>query len=95
MIFKVIGFVFLLNSCAAMAEEKVATDLSGIFNLIPGNTIMWVMAVFAFMNGLSIGLEKLVKLTETKVDDKILAGLNKGLNLLKNVIEFLTVKGKR
>ena len=94
MFFKTVcAIAFFLNSCIALAGDAESTGVVGsIINEIPGNTIMWVMAIFALLNGLSVGLEKLVKLTETDVDDKILAGLNKVLAFLKNAIEFLTAK---
>jgi len=92
----------------AMSEAPESNWIELLLNRIPSETIMWMVAFFGLLNGVSEGLAKLDEAitkysekTETEADDKIAAvlhviasGLKKFVGYLKVLIDFFTAKPK-
>jgi len=76
------------------AQGFLDSFIEALMSKIPAETIAWVIAVLALLNGISYGLEKLAALTKNKEDDKYAAGLAKVVGWLKWLIDFLVAKGK-
>lgn len=76
-------------------SDEIPSWVGRLLERIPAETVAWVMAIFGFLNGISNGLEKLVRLTETKKDDKALAYLKKFLGSMQKFIDFFTAKGMK
>lgn len=93
----------MMFGIAFAQAQQVVTDVStgwldglleSIMTKVPAETIAWVIAIFALLNGISIGLEKLAALTKSKEDDKWAAYLSKLVGWLKWLIDFMVAKGK-
>ena len=106
-IFSVIWFVDMLtgssiamaqvvdvNSAMARHEDVglLPSWMVDLFGQMPHNVVVWVLAIFALLNGISIGLDKISQLTASKADDKITAVLDKVVNALKQVVNLFIAK---
>jgi len=90
----------MFTSFVAFGQEAttVAPDVNGwlaglvptFLGAVPYDIIGWTLAVFALLNGLSMGLAKIAAMTTNTTDDMIQGKLAKLLAFCQKVIDFVT-----